>query len=192
MDTDEAVAAAPTRRRRSHRAVPWLVVIAAALIVAVVLRVFVVQTFFVPSSSMSPTLEPGDRILVQKLGYSVGEGSIIVFKTPPGYRPADCGGAVESDLVKRVIGLPGERIWSSGNSVFVDGKRLAEPYLPKGLSLGEPIPRQTVPKNDYFVLGDNRPISCDSRVWGYVPTRDVVGTVFLVIWHDGHPDFRTF
>lgn len=171
---------------------PWLVVIVAALVVAIVLRVFVVQTFFVPSSSMAPTLEPGDRILVQKLGYSVGEGSIIVFKTPPGYRPAECGGAVESDLVKRVIGLPGETIWSSGNSVFIDGKRLRQPYLAKGLALGEPIPHQKVPRNDYFVLGDNRPISCDSRVWGYVPRRDVVGTVFLVIWHDGRPDFHTF
>jgi signal peptidase I len=156
------------------------------------LRLFVVQTFFVPSGSMYPTIQPGDRILVQKIGYSISEGSIVVFRTPPGYRPSECNGSIESDLVKRVIGLPGETIWSVGNTVMVNGKPLSEPYLPKGTRLGQAIPRQTVPKGDYYVLGDNRDISCDSRVWGYVPRSYIVGTVFLVIWRHGHPDFHTF
>ncbi len=171
---------------------PWVGILAVAVGIALLLRLFVVQTFFVPSGSMYPTLQPGDRILVQKIGYSVGEGSIIVFRTPPGYRPGDCAGAGENDLVKRVIGLPGETIWSRGNTVMINGKPLREPYLRKGLPLGAPIRRQTVPPNDYFVMGDNRPVSCDSRVWGYVPKADVVGTVFLVVWRHGHPVFETF
>lgn len=190
MDSEDEPA-----EERPHRVrgwVPWVVIVAVSLAIAVVLRLFVVQTFFVPSGSMYPTLQPGDRILVQKLGYSIGEGSIIVFKTPPGYRPSDCSGHAESDLVKRVIGLPGETIWSKGNTVYIDGKALAEPYLKKGLPLGAPVPRQTVPKGDYFVMGDNRPISCDSRVWGYVPSSYVVGTVFVVVWRHNRPDFDTF
>lgn len=178
--------------RRWLRLGPWFAVLAVSVAIAVVLRLFVVQTFFVPSGSMYPTIQPGDRILVQKIGYSISEGSIVVFRTPPGYRPSECNGSIESDLVKRVIGLPGETIWSVGNTVMVNGKPLPEPYLPKGTRLGQAVPRQTVPKGDYYVLGDNRDISCDSRVWGYVPRSYIVGTVFLVIWRHGHPDFHTF
>jgi signal peptidase I len=184
-----SAAAPPARRRR--RWLPWLLIIVLSLAIAVVLRLFIVQTFFVPSGSMIPTLLPGDRILVQKIAFSVGEGSIIVFRTPPGYRPSECSGTAESDLVKRVIGLPGEHISSSGNTVLVNGKALPEPYLPKGTILGSPIPPQVVPPGNYFVMGDNRDISCDSRVWGDVPSSDVVGTVFLVIWRNGHPAFHT-
>ncbi len=182
---------APGDERPSvHRVLPWVVIVVVAVVLALGLRVFVVQTFFVPSGSMDPTLMVGDRILVQKIGYSVGEGTIIVFKTPPGYRPDECGGTVEPDLVKRVIGLPGETISSAGNTVYINGKPLAEPYLPAGLPLGRPIPKEKIPPGEYFVMGDNRPISCDSRIWGLVPQSDIVGKVFLVIWRDGRPDFH--
>lgn len=160
--------------------------------VAVLLRAFVVQTFFVPSGSMIPTLQPGDRILVQKIGYSINEGAIVVFRTPPQYRASDCSGTPENDLVKRVIGLPGETIMSVGNTVYINGKPLPEPYLPKGQSLGAPINEEKIPPGHYFVMGDNRPISCDSRVWGLVPRRDIIGRVFLVIWRHNHPAFHTF
>ncbi len=181
----------PARRPRlARRLLSWLFIVVAAVVVAVLLRTFVVQTFFVPSGSMIPTLLPGDRILVQKIGYSIGEGAVVVFKTPPGYRPGSCGGTPEADLVKRVIGLPGETIMSVGNDVYIDGKRLAEPYLPKGQSLGAPITQQKIPPGEYFVMGDNRPVSCDSRVWGLVPRRDIIGRVFLVIWRHGLPDFK--
>lgn len=182
----------PVRVRRRHHFFSWIVIVVVAVLVAVLLRQFVVQTFFVPSGSMIPTLLPGDRILVQKFGYAVQEGAIVVFKSPPGYRPQDCGGEAENDLVKRVIGLPGETISSRGNDVYIDGKMLPEPYLPKGLQLGEPIKRQTIPAGQYFVMGDNRPVSCDSRVWGLVPRSDIVGRVFLVIWRNGRPDFHFF
>lgn len=128
-------------------------------------------------------------MLVLKLGYSLQEGAVVVFKTPPSFQPADCGGAPENDFVKRVIGLPGQTIWSVGNSVYVNGKPLAEPYLPQGQPLGTPIRRQKVPANDYFVMGDNRPVSCDSRIWGVVPRRDIIGRVVAVIWRNGHPAF---
>src|SRR5579875_1453024 len=103
----EAPAEAPliadeaTARRNKHvrRLVSWLSIIVVAVLVAVLLRTYVVQTFFVPSGSMIPTLLPGDRILVQKLGYSITEGAVVVFKTPPGYKPSDCGGTPENDLV---------------------------------------------------------------------------------------------
>jgi signal peptidase I len=176
--------------RRRRRVLPWVIIVALSLLVAIVLRLFVIQTFYVPSGSMMPTIQPGDRILVLKLGYRIGEGSIIVFKTPPGYRPSECSGATESDLVKRVIGLPGDRVSSRGNTVYVNGRPLPQPYLPKGTTLGERIVPQTVPKGEYFVLGDNRDISCDSRVWGDVPASDVVGTAFLVIWRHGHPELK--
>ncbi|MHB1986503.1 MAG: signal peptidase I [Acidimicrobiales bacterium] len=190
MDDDGSAGIARQHRRRGL--VSWLVIVAVAVVVAVVLRQFVVQTFYVPSGSMIPTLLPGDRILVQKIGYSIQEGAVVVFKTPPGYRPSDCGGTAESDLVKRVIGLPGETIKSVGNVVYINGRKLPEPYLPKGLTLGAAIPPQKVPPGKYFVMGDNRPVSCDSRVWGLVPRSDIVGRVFLVIWRHGRPDFGTF
>ncbi|MGO9559560.1 MAG: signal peptidase I [Acidimicrobiales bacterium] len=192
MPDDDEVIAAPARPPR--RLLPWIAIIAVSMVVAIGLRVFVVQTFFVPSGSMIPTLMPGDRILVQKVGYSVSEGAIVVFKTPPGYQPQDCGGSEESDLVKRVIGLPGDTIWSgtgaNANTVYINGKALPEPYLPKGTQIGEGIRKQTIPAGEYFMMGDNRSVSCDSRVWGLVPASDIVGRVFLVIWRDGHPDFH--
>jgi len=107
-----------------------LIVVVVALLAAVLLRTFVVQTYYIPSGSMEPTLEIGDRILVSKLSYdfhSIDRNDIVVF-ADPGRR---LRGAPVPDLVKRVIGLPGDRISSVGNTVLIDGKPLAEPYLPR-------------------------------------------------------------
>ena len=100
-----------------------------AILVAVLLRTFVVQTFFIPSGSMEPTLKIGDRILVNKFSYhlhGVNRGDIVVFSRPP---TENCGGPEVNDLVKRVIGLPGDTVSVSGGYVYVDGKRLDE-WLP--------------------------------------------------------------
>ncbi len=159
-----------------------LIVVVVALLAAVLLRTFVVQTYYIPSGSMEPTLEIGDRILVSKLSYdfhSIDRNDIVVFARPPA---EDCGGAPVPDLVKRVIGLPGDRISSVGNTVLIDGKPLAEPYLPPNTPLGHPIASQVVPANSYFVMGDNRPESCDSRYWGVVPRSLIVGKVVARIW----------
>ena len=175
----------------------WLresaVVVVVAIAVAVLLRTFVVQTFFIPSGSMMPTLDIGDRIVVDKLAYDlhgVGRGDIVVFSRPPA---ENCAGPPVSDLVKRVIGLPGETISLSGNGyVLIDGKRLDETWLPKSqqgttypgpsgspYSLSHPY---KIPANHYFMMGDNRGDSCDSRYWGPIPKSLIVGKVDLRIW----------
>lgn len=142
---------------------------------------------------MNPTLVNGDRIVVDKFLFdyhSLRPGQIIVFHTPE--RAKSACATSDGDLVKRVVAIGGETIWSAGNSVVVDGHVQKESYLPRGTRLGSPIPRQTIPKADVFVLGDNRSISCDSRVWGPLPGKYVVGTVVAVVWQGWHPEFRFF
>lgn len=159
-------------------------VVVVAVIIAVVLRTFVIQTFYIPSGSMEPTLEIGDRILVDKLSYhlhGVGRGDIIVFKTPRA-EAGKCAGPPVPDLVKRVIGLPGEEISSQGNTVLINGKPLAEPWLPSHDPLGQPITPTRIPAGKYFVMGDNRANSCDSRDWGLVSRSSIVGRVVAVFW----------
>jgi signal peptidase I len=176
----------PIPPKQQHWSLSWLVVIAVAVLVSVLLRVFVVQTFFVPSASMEPTLQVGDRILVQKIGFSLQRGDIVVFHHPA----RDTEPPLNEDLVKRIIGMPGETIWSEGNTVYINGKPLSEPWLPKGTVLNTRIPRQTIPPGDYFVMGDNRSDSYDSRDWGPIPGNSIVGRVFLVIWRGGRPAFH--
>ncbi len=177
-----SVEPASKARRRGRFLIETLVIIVIAALVAVGLRTFVVQTFYVPSASMEPTIMIGDRILVDKLSYhfhAVHRGDIVVFSTPPG---ENCGGPPVPDLVKRVIGLPGDHLSSRGNTVYVNGHPLAEPWLPRGQPLGRPITPITVPKGDYYVMGDNRPYSCDSRYWGPVPGSLIVGKVVAIFW----------
>jgi len=184
----------PASKRRPgnrRRIVEWAVVIVFAVLVAGALRTFVVQAFYVPSGSMLPTLQVGDRIVVTKLGYTIHRGDIVVFKRPP----ADTG-TQDKDLVKRVIGLPGETISSRGNTVLINGRPLAEPWLPRLTGIcaesAENIPRTKVPPGDYFVMGDCRGDSADSRVWGTLPGSLVVGRVFVIVWRFGHPYFHWF
>jgi signal peptidase I len=174
------------RHRRRSGLLSLTVVFVIAAVIAIVLRLFVVQTFFVPSGSMIPTLDINDRMLVLKIGYTVRRGDIMVFRQPPN----DTGDTNHEDLVKRVIGLPGETIWSEGNTVYIDGKPLAEPWLSAGTYLGQPIQRQTIPAGDYFMMGDNRSDSDDSRDWGPLPGSYMIGRVLVVIWRHGHPVFH--
>jgi signal peptidase I len=116
----------------------------------------------------------------------------VVFSHPP---LDHCPGP-QGDLVKRVIALPGQTIYSSGNSIYVNGRLLAEPYLPRHDPLGLPIASRQhlyrVPFGQFYVLGDNRAISCDSRYWGPITGSSIIGQVVLVWWHDGHPDLHWF
>ncbi len=170
----------PRHRRTLYALIEWLVIIALALGVSFLLRSYVVQTFYIPSGSMEPTLLIGDRIVVNKLAVDWGtihRGDILVFKAPPSEH---CGEPV-TDLVKRVIGLPGDHLTSRGNTIYVNGSPLNETwshYEP----LGQAIGNVTVPANHYFMMGDNHPYSCDSRVWGTVPRSDIIGKAFLRIW----------
>ena len=169
--------------------VEWSAIIVIAVVVAVVLRLFVVQTFFIPSGSMLPTLQIGDRILVNKLSYhlhGIHRGDIVVFTRPPLEPPQ------YQDLVKRVIGLPGETIQAVDGHIEIDGKPLAEPWLtpamqhstiptPDGRPFDLAAP-YTIPAGDVFVMGDNRTDSADSRTFGPIPESTIVGKVDLIIW----------
>jgi signal peptidase I len=152
----------------------------------------VVATYSIPSGSMEPTLQVGDRIVVDKLSYhlhGVDRGNIIVFSTPPNER---CAGPPVADLVKRVIGLPGETISLSGGRVYINGHVLPEPWLPAATQTetfpgpsGQPYSLHQpyrIPGGDIYVMGDNRSFSCDSRYWGPIRQSTIVGKVDLRIW----------
>lgn len=174
---------AARRRRRPRRLlIEWGSIILVALAVSFLMRTFVIQTFFIPSGSMEPTLLIGDRIIVSKLSVELGtihRGDILVFKAPQGVAAA-CSDPV-ADLVKRVIGLPGDHLTSRGNTIYVNGSPLVESWSHVE-PLGQPIGQVTVPANSYFMMGDNHPYSCDSRRWGFVPRSDIIGKAFLRIW----------
>jgi len=189
----------PQKRRRWKRALTELTVtILAALLLSFLVRTFAFQTYWIPSASMTPTLGVYDRILVQKAFYTwrdVREGDIVVFSRPP---LEHCGGPQGGDLVKRVIGLPGQTIYSASNTIYINGRPLAEPYLPQYDPLGTPIPNATsqhpyrVPPGEFYMMGDDRANSCDSRYWGPIKGSSIIGKAVLDIWHNGHPNFQAF
>lgn len=188
----------PPAGRRGRALAGWAVALIVALSLALGLRAFVFQAFWVPSSSMESTLDVYDRILVWKAFFNwhdVHQGDIVVFTHPP---RDHCPGPPGGDLVKRVIAVGGQSIYSAGNNIYVDGRRLPEPYLPPHEPLGPPIPGATsrapfhVPPGDFYVMGDNRPISCDSRFWGPIKGTSIVGKAVLLFWRDHLPDFHLF
>ncbi len=172
-------------RRRSRRwIVEWALVLVVALIVALLARTYVVQTFYIPSGSMEPTLKVGDRIIVDKLSYhlhAVHRGDIVVFRRPPAEN-CDPGQPQIADLVKRVVGLPGETISARGGQVYINGRVLPEPWLPKEYAYTAPFGPLKIPAGDYFMMGDHRNDSCDSRDWGPLPRSYIVGRVVMRIW----------
>jgi signal peptidase I len=171
------------------------IVVVAAAVAAFLFVVLFVRPYRIPSSSMEPTYHcarpaPGcegsadDRFLVLKLG-GVGRGDVVAFKTPELARER-CGAG--GTYVKRVIGLPGDTVAERNGVVSVDGQPLDEPYV--GHRDDTPARRWHVPAGSYFLLGDNRPQSCDSRVFGAVPRRNVIGRVVFVYWPPGRLGFR--
>ena len=163
-------------------ALEWTILVVAALTIALLIKAFLFQAFYIPSDSMVPTLKTHDRVIVNKLSYklhSVHRGDIIVFKAPPNVDPS------VKDLVKRVIGLPGETIDGRNDGhIYINGKVLKEPYLPAGILPGPSFPAIKVPANSYWVMGDNRNNSKDSRFFPqhFIRKKDIVGRVFLRIW----------
>jgi signal peptidase I len=188
------------RKRRPAKVVTeWVAIVAVALALALAARQWVFQTFSIPSESMVPTLDIGDRIVVQKIFWSwhdIKQGDIVVFARPP--HDTQCTGPESGDLVKRVIALPGQTIYSASGKVYVNGRQLPESYLPRPDPLGRPIPNASaqhpyrVPAGDFYVLGDNRAVSCDSRYWGPVKGDTIVGKVVLLLWRHGHPAWHVF
>lgn len=178
--------------KRSHRssvnvALEWALIIIAAVGIAVLVRAFLFEPFFIPSESMVPTLKIGDKVLVNQMSYrlhDIHRGDIVVFEAPPGEQTPGV-----KDFVKRVVGLPGETIQEkAGDGVYINGKKLEEPYLPEGTVFKDYGPI-TIPKGQIFVMGDNRAESKDSTVFGPIPESSVVGRVFLCYWPLGRFGF---
>ena len=167
-------------------AVEWIVVIAGAVVVALVIQITSIQAFYIPSKSMDPTLEVGDRLLVNKCSYrihDVNRGDIVVFERPEGETEKI------KDLVKRVIGLPGETVTISDNHVLINGNVLDEPYLPEGTQTQNvgtyPCPPSNpcqIPEGHVWVMGDNRIDSKDSRYFNSIPESKIVGRAFFRVW----------
>ena len=167
----------------------WVAVLAGALVLALVLRSVLFQAYYIRFTSMEPTLGNGDRVLVSKLGYDIGDvdrGDLVVFE-----RPRGVSGRQEDDLIKRVIALPGEVIAFVEGNVYIDGRRLHEPYLESsGITNGK-MPTGCaaivddgclIGDGEVFVMGDNRPNSTDSRTFGPISENLIVGHAFLRLW----------
>ena len=166
-----------------------MVVFAAATLITLVVQLTTAQVYAIPSASMTPTLEVGDRVLVNKWAYRFGDprrGDIVVFTRPKGAENVD------DDLIKRVIALPGETVTITDNHVLVDGIALDEPYLAQG-TLTQPVGDHLctpeapciVPAGHLWVMGDNRNDSVDSRYFDAIPISSVVGQAVFRVWPVG-------
>lgn len=146
-----------------------------AVLLAAVIRLFILEPFFIPSGSMEPTLMIGDRIIVSKVTYHLREpqpGDIMVFKFP--LDPS-------RNFVKRLIAVGGDTIEIKDSVLYINNEPVQEDYLPKGLKFEDFGPR-TVPENHYFMMGDNRNNSDDSRVWGFLNKDLIVGKAEVIYW----------
>jgi signal peptidase I len=167
------------RRRTRRRLLEWPLLIVFALLSAYLIRAYMVQTFYIPSGSMHETLLEGDRVLVNKVSYhmhDVSRGDVVVFRRPPDFPVED------EDLIKRVVGLPGETVEARGGQIYVDGRPLAEPYVERRCNGTQEFPAVKVPAGDLWVMGDNRCNSSDSRVFGPISEDLLVGRAFVLAW----------
>ena len=168
----------------------WIVVIAIALIVAMLVRLFLLQQFYISGPSMETTMFSDNRVLVSKLAYKIGDierGDVVVFD-----RATMNGSQIEhDDLIKRVIGLGGESIEIRDCSVYIDGTKLNEPYLPsRDIGLANlsdrcgvvSMPLTTIENDEVFLVGDNRPQSFDSRMFGPIKKDLIIGQAFVLMW----------
>jgi signal peptidase I len=182
--------------------IDWIVTVAGAIAIVLAVKAFVVNPYRIPSSSMEPTLhcaQPGsgceslrfsDRVLANRLLYRFKEperGDIVVFETPPAARER-CGAG--GTFVKRLIVLPGETWRMENGVVFIGDRMLVEPYLGPERRGNHTQPPETVPPDEYVMLGDNRTQSCDSRTWGAVPRDNLIGKVMAVYWPPPRIAFR--
>jgi signal peptidase I len=183
----------PNLSHGTRVALDWILTIAGAIAIVLAIKAWVVNPYRIPSSSMEPTLHcarPGagclarfsDRVLANRFIYRFRDPKreeIVVFNTPP-LAAQRCGAG--GTFVKRLIGLPGDTVSEDNGVVSINGKRLDEPYVKPDRRDHEPARTWHVPQGFYFMMGDNRSQSCDSRVWGPVPRANLIGEVFMAYW----------
>jgi signal peptidase I len=173
--------------------IDWIVTIVGAVAIVLAIKAWVVNPYRIPSSSMEPTLHCGtggsgclarfsDRVLANRFIYHLRDprrGEIVVFNVPSAAETACGSGGV---FVKRIVGLPGD-IWQERQGrVYINGKKLREPYIQNDRRDFQSYPARKIPKGNYFMMGDNRASSCDSRRWGTVPRGNIIGKVFAIYW----------
>lgn len=149
--------------------------VAIAVLLAVLIRMFLFQPFIIPSGSMEPALQIGDRIMVNKISYHLGEpsrGDVIVFKFP--MDPS-------RDFVKRLVATGGETVAVRDSKLFINGEQVDEGYLPPGLMFEDFGPME-IPPGSFFMMGDNRNSSEDSRSWGMMPEDNIIGKAVIIYW----------
>jgi signal peptidase I len=171
------------KAQRSFRrtVLEWAAVILGGIVIALVVEAFLVQAFWIPSPSMVPTLEVGDRVLVNKLAYKlhdVHRGDVVVFTRPPAARNGS--DSEIKDLIKRVVAVGGDTIEGRDGRVYVNGELIDEPYLEPGTRT-ETLPPMTIPEGQVFVMGDNRENSEDSRYFGPIDEDTIVGRAFVKV-----------
>jgi signal peptidase I len=176
-------------------------IVAVALGLALGIQAFLVKPFRIPSESMVPTLEIGERVLVNRVGTHFSDpsrGDIVVFKPPFGADENQCGvpkprGAAcpqptkkrsETNFIKRVVAVPGDRLSVKEGRVYINGKRQDEPFIRPSATCGIcNLPTEiTIPPDHFFMMGDNRGESADSREWGPVPKDWIIGGAFFTYW----------
>ena len=150
-----------------------------AAVLAILIKTFIAGNYYVPSGSMEPTIITNDKVIVTNFSYYLNEperGDVIVFEYPEDRT---------KDYIKRCIGLPGETVEFKDSKLYVNGEQIEEPYLPEGLEFDDYGPI-TVPEDSFFMCGDNRNHSADSRVWGFLPDELIIGKAQVVYWPFAH------
>jgi len=190
--------------RKKSKLREWAESIVIALILALIIRSFIIQAFKIPSGSMVPTLLIGDHLLVCKFSYWIKipiiNKTVVKFRDPKRedvivfIYPVD----PKKDFIKRVIGLPGDKIEIKDKKVYINGELYPDPHAYHSDSRIFPadvLPRDNfgpvvVPKNKYFVMGDNRDSSYDSRFWGFVDREDILGKALIIYWSWERPFYH--
>jgi signal peptidase I len=193
---------AKSKEKTGHNSLVELVmIVAVALGLALGIQAFLVKPFRIPSESMVPTLEVGQRVLVDRVSYRFGDpdrGDIVVFKPPLGSESNSCGIQHSSDsacprpteersdtnFIKRVVATPGDRLKVIDGAVYINGERQKEDYarLDAECEICNLPQEITIPDDQYFMMGDNRGESADSREWGPVPKKWIIGQAFMTYW----------